>query len=248
MSVFIKHFIISSIAVGLAGAITGCKEDASPGGEETVAGTEEIRRLPPPASSPPLAEQAVGEGAVSAPDAPSSSVESPPLPRAFAMTRLTPEQASATIARSLGVRLGDDNFDLIIQAFGVALGGVDFDTVLERDREAQVQTVLVSRSIAWTTAIILVSEENKLPRSGRVVFKEVDLLVDGPDNAAAAWERQLTDLYWRLFARPPRPEEVRLIGDVFRRIVAENGQGPLPAFGWMGVVYSLLSTEEFWYP
>ena len=61
-----------------------------------------------------------------------------------AVTRMTPEQATQTIEKSLGIYLGsrEHNWNLILNNYLVALGGIDFESTFERERATKIQTLL----------------------------------------------------------------------------------------------------------
>lgn len=169
------------------------------------------------------------------------------------MMRLTPEQYSNFVSQKLGVTLWENSdVDPIVEYFGVALGGVDFQSTFERDPSAKVQTQLVVRSLAWTIALLLVFNEFERIQAGEVaqIFTQCSLTEDWPSADAAAnarWESQLREFYWRFFARPPTDEEMALNKEAFIAIARDNGEGEWAPMGWMGVLYALMSTEEFWY-
>lgn len=167
-----------------------------------------------------------------------------------AVTLVTPEQASNTIYQALGFRLWEgSDIDPIVELFGVALGGVDFQSTFERDRNPRVHTLLVTRSIAWTAAIIAVFNDSDRDIADRQVFNIADLSTDWPDVAGGAgqrWEDQLADLYWRLLARAPTADEIAAHKAAFTAISTDNGHAEWGGFGWIGILYALLSTQEFW--
>jgi hypothetical protein len=181
------------------------------------------------------------------------------------MARLTPEQVSRILEKRLnyttGWRDGDGRFfDLIVRIFGVPLGGVDFESAFERDASAKVHTLLVSRTLAWNVAtefIVWELDPKAAKKESRArVLTLVNLKTDFPSEAApsfppvadlaardARWRAQLDDLYWRLFARPPRAEETAACARAFARAMTHQ---PSPPAGWLIVLYGLLSTAEFW--
>lgn len=184
---------------------------------------------------------------------------------AVRMTRLTPEQVSRILDSRLNVQLGwkdgHGRFkDAIREIYGVPLGGVDFATTFERDPSPKIHTILVSRSLAWNVAAAFAWWESDPKAAGketrRRILTKADPRTDFPLEAAgsfpwvkdvaardAKWRSQLEDLYWRLLARPPRPEETKACAQAFAKAVRAQ---PYPPLGWQIVVYGLLSTAEFW--
>ena len=164
-----------------------------------------------------------------------------------AVTRMTPEQATQTIEKSLGIYLGsrEHNWNLILNNYLVALGGIDFESTFERERATKIQTLLVVRSVAWAAAQQVVYEETQKPVEERTVFTIADLNEDWPNNEGVEnWTNQLHNIYWRLFARAPTDAEVAAISESFIAIATDNGHGEWAGFGWIGVMYSLVATEE----
>jgi hypothetical protein len=150
--------------------------------------------------------------------------------------------------------------DAIVRIFGVPLGGVDFETTLARDPLPKVHTILVTRTLAWNVAAAFTWWETSPAEAGKEtrtrIMTRVDIAKDFPREAAASfrgvrdvesrdarWRAQLEDLYWRLFARPPRPEEIDACARAFARAMASQ---PWPPLGWQIVLFGLLSTAEFW--
>ena len=181
------------------------------------------------------------------------------------MARLTPEQVSRVLKQRLNYETGwvdgDGVFhDAIKEVFAVPLGGVDFATTFERDPSPKVQTILVARALAWNVAAEVIYWEID-PKGARKtartrVLTTADLATDFPAEAAALfpgapdaasrdarWRAQLDDLYWRLFARPPRTAEVSACAMAFAAALKHQ---PWPPAGWNAVLYALLSTAEFW--
>ena len=170
--------------------------------------------------------------------------------RSVTVTRRTPEQASNAIHQAFGFRLGWENHDVIVDSYAVALGGVDFVAAMERDPTTKVQTLLLSRSIAWAAANKLVWEEHERDTNDRQIFTHGDFRENSPDiegDSATNWENQLVDIYYRLFSRPPSSDEIESIRSAFLTIKTDNGNADYPPIAWIGVIYSLLSTEEFWH-
>ena len=166
----------------------------------------------------------------------------------MAVVRLTPEQVRNTLETTLGISWQYGDYNLIVDAYGVALGGVDFNSTFERDPSAKVQTLLVARGLAWAAAVTFIFQEYNRVTSERLIFTTADMDFDAPDNNGSAnWNAQLVELYWFLLARAPTQAEIDAISQSFTSLRDSNGQGDgWPAYGWMGVLYSLLSTEEFW--
>ena len=167
------------------------------------------------------------------------------------LVRMVPEQMSNTILSNLGVRLWEgSDIDPIVDFFGVALGGVDFQSNFERDTSAKIQTLLVARSLAWMVSVKLVFDESDKVNGAQtpVVFNQALLFEDTPDNdGSGRWNEQLTEIYWRLLARPPTEAEISLHRDLFNQVLVENGVGEnWPPFGWMAVFYAILASEEYW--
>ena len=166
----------------------------------------------------------------------------------MAVVRLTPEQIRNTLEAVLGVSFQYGDYNLITDAYGVALGGVDFQSNFERDPSAKVQTLLVARGLAWAATVTFIFQEFERSSADRLVFTVANMEEDGPDNDGSdAWNAQLVDIYWRLLARAPTAAEVAAVSEAFVALRDNNGQGNGWApYGWMGVIYALLSTEEFW--
>ena len=176
----------------------------------------------------------------------------------FAMTRLTPEQMSATMGEALGLpNLWGANsaYDPIVDFFGVALGGVDFQSTFERDRSAKIQTLLVARSLAMMVALTVVGQEASRADEDKLLFTIANMHSDSPNEGAVRWTEQSTDLYWRLLARAPTEEEIAAHAEAFLSVaqgsnmVTQNSDGSSSqwtGWGWATVLYALLSSEEFW--
>jgi hypothetical protein len=185
-----------------------------------------------------------------------------------AVTRLTPEQVSNRIMDAFGHRLSykDDEgyvYDEIINGYGVPLGGLDFVTADRRDPTIKVSTLLVAHAVAWMTAseIIWLDYEHWEDNGEWLLFTECDPEWDSPSpltfeepedvddeesaTRATRWAAQLDNLYWRAFSRAPTAEEVVLYKELFTTI-ANTEEDDSFIWGWMGVIYTMLSTVEFW--
>jgi hypothetical protein len=184
------------------------------------------------------------------------------------VTRLTPEQVSNRIMDAFGHRLSykDDEgyvYDEIINGYGVPLGGLDFVTADRRDPTIKVSTLLVAHAVAWMTAseIVWLDYEHREESGVWLLFTECDPEWDTPAppefedpedtdeeeiaTRATRWAAQLDNLYWRAFSRAPTAEEVMLYQELFMTIANSEEDDPF-IWGWMGVIYTMLSTVEFW--
>jgi hypothetical protein len=178
--------------------------------------------------------------------------------------RLTPEQVSNQIQSALEFEYGwrdqnDEFYDVITNQFAVPLGGIDFITAAKRDDATKVQTLLIVRRIAWDVASGVVWREANPDTNEVILFTACDLTVDRPilpheeslpesDREALLtmeerWRAQLELFYWRLFSRPPSEEELSLIRATAIDIMLKEGWPPTM---WTMILYSLLSTQEFW--
>jgi hypothetical protein len=165
--------------------------------------------------------------------------------------RLTPEQISVHLEQVFGhsqqyVGLYGLPQDHITTAHGVALGGIDYILASKRDPFPRTQTVLISRMLAWQVAVEVVLNHSDPMRTPKLrIFDKVDIERDRPDNEGAQrWEAQLDDLYWRMFSRAPTADEVRACRNAFLILMDRDGNNTVIA--WIGVLYALVSTMEFW--
>ena len=174
-----------------------------------------------------------------------------------AMSRLTPEQMSATMNDALGLEnlWGDSEYDPIVDFFGVALGGVDFQSTFVRDPTTKIQTLLVARSLAMMVAFSVVAAEAQRSDSEKLLFVIADMDRDLPgDGEEDPWTNQVTDIYWRLLARAPTPDELVALREAFLAVgtgshITRNSDGSVSewtGYGWITILYGILSTEEFW--
>ena len=192
-----------------------------------------------------------------------------PLPKTLQLTtplaRLTPEQFSRLLKDRLHIESGWQNQegafqDAIVKIFGVSLGGVDFKSTFFRDPSPKVQTILVTRALAWQLASTFVWWESDPVGAGKTdrqpIMTQVRIKEDFPAQASALfpgvrdvaerdsrWKKQFIDIYWRLFARAPTEEEISLCANAFADVLREQRWPPM---GWQIVMFSLMSSAEFW--
>lgn len=185
------------------------------------------------------------------------------------VTRLTPEQISNRIGDAFGHRLTylDDEgyiYDEVVTGFGVPLGGLDFMTSDTRDPTIKVSTLLVAHAVAWLAAneIVWMDFEYAAEHGAHLLFTDCDPEWDTPRpvdpdygdedeklQRAARWRAQLDSLYWRAFSRPPTEAEAALYADLFYGVAFEEYEQDLEdpfIRAWMAVLYTMLSTVEFW--
>jgi len=185
-----------------------------------------------------------GSGGEEAAPAPGPS-PTPYHERTASVARLSPVQISKHLARTTGLTMvftsNGYSFDLVSDVLGVTLGGVDFSTVSEYDPFPKVQSLMALRVLAWNAAGLLVVNALKGKRD---VFPGPDLVLVSPKVDRTRWKEVLTELYLRLYSRPPSKEEADAVEATFRR-VADNEEGNAAA-AWLMVTYALLCTGEFW--
>ena len=187
--------------------------------------------------------------------------ETPDTTRVVASRLVTPEQLSQNIWTSLEFRYGytdpQGNFvDMITNQLAVLLGGVDFENRDIRDDLPKINTLLIARRLSWDVASAVVWREAQ-DGAEVLLFKHCSIREDRPyiasmdanrqseaEASEVRWKEQLTEFYWRLFSRPPSEEEVSAIRETFVQIVMDSYWPPT---GWTVVLYSLLSTTEYWY-
>ncbi len=200
----------------------------------------------------------------SAPHAETPVAEPDNIPQNSAVYRLTPEQTYRSMQSALGITLTQNTqSDPILTSFNVALGGVDYFRSRVRDSSAKVQTLLISRALAYRLASTFVSRGfgGERNQKGEDLFSKCNPNVDRPllpeDNklpieqlaqirtGARHWQDQIIEIYWRLFARPPTTEELAIIRETFQSVyLAENRSLYL---AWVMTLYAILSTSEMWY-
>lgn len=179
------------------------------------------------------------------------------------LMRLAPEQVAAHMEKALGFRLTYDDWkgkkhDVINESYGVALGGVDFEGAFKRDPVAKVTTLLICRSLAWEAATRAVRGDLK-GTNNPPVFTKAAVDKDRPYGASdnnlsgqerieiqageARWQEQISELYWRLYSRPPTAPEMATVRAAFVRAfeIEKN-----ISKAWILVLYGLLSSSEFW--
>lgn len=176
------------------------------------------------------------------------------------VARLAPEQLSNFFIKALGTDYGvpldgepnpidpRDFYSYVTRDFAVSLGGVNFlARVRDRDPLAKVQTLLVTRAIAWPLAVQLVQEGLEVPQRPDSLFLRCNIAEDRPtgdDAARARWEDQLHDFYLRLYSRRATPEEVAAVADTFERVATrEQNTGS----AWLVTLYALLGSLETWH-
>lgn len=173
----------------------------------------------------------------------------------LALVRLTPEQIANSLRQAVGFGeeydfddpIAGQRVDGLLTQFSLALGGVDFVGVSRRDPATKAQTLLVARVIAWTFAKGAVDKDLAKPVAARSLFTKCRLEVDRPElskDSAAAWENQLGELYWRIYGRAPAPSEIAAVRQSFSDVHKLEGT---TTAAWTAVIYSLLSSEEFWH-
>ena len=190
-----------------------------------------------------------------------------PLAVNFALTRLSPEEFSGQISKALQYQHGwnDDNgqfFDAIVDLNGVGLGGVDFRQTSIRDTSPKVTTILTVRNLAYNIANNVVERDRSAEDEGgeKVIFTHLTLVEDRPvvaddyslpleqlqalQSGEVRWEAQLTDLYWRIYNRPPAADEMAVMKTAYSDMVAINGY---PPNGRRFILYAMLSSMEAWY-
>ncbi len=161
--------------------------------------------------------------------------------------RLSPEQFSANLSQSLGVTIGYDYqgkiYDLLLVYFAVPLGGLDFlNKVRFREPLAKVQTVLVSRYIAWISTYLFMMKE-KDP-STRKVFQ-----ILSPEEKVSSqtqkFKDQLVLLFHATLGREPSSSEISIVENRFHNILKINPSASFLA--WALTTYALLSSMEAWH-
>lgn len=173
-----------------------------------------------------------------------------------AMSRMTPEQMSATISDALGVDnlWSDSEYDPIVDFFGVALGGVDFQSTFERDRTTNIQTLLTSRGLAMMVAYTVIRAESARSDADKLIFSIANMDADTPSDGGDRWANQVKDLYWRLLSREPTDEEISVLSEAFIAVgtgsnvtnISNDSVSEWTGWGWVTVLYGIISTEEFW--
>ncbi len=212
------------------------------------------------------------DGAAPVSIAPTSSIAPPPLGGpGFALTRLTPEQLSNDLAAAANFGaaptefrpyLADigQNLDYLVLQFGAPLGGIDFVATSRRDPMTKAQTLLVTRVVAWQMAGAAVFKEVNTAASERQIFTQCQLESDRPfmdsdrelpepvqavvRDGAARWAKQVEELFFRFYARPPTADEVNAVQAAFVSTFQNEGYAP---GAWLTVLYALLASQEFWH-
>jgi hypothetical protein len=228
-----------------------CKPRAE---EEPASGNEGGPRSPGRDRTDPGAPGSGGAGGPS-PGSVSAGLP-PPGPTGYLelegeVVRLTPEQISRHLERTFGWTQRSSNVngiesDYLIEGVGVALGGIDYKLASNRDPFPRTQTVLISRMLAWQVAVDVVLSHADPARSPKIrIFDRVDIDKDRPEGESAGrWDAQLDDLYWRMFSRAPSPEERLACRNAFLILMDRHEHNTVVA--WIGVLYALISTMEFW--
>jgi hypothetical protein len=243
-------------------------EESSSGGKKKTEETVVVS-----ASAPDEAVSAV----VTTPSAPTSTTTNETLPSGFGLSRLTAEQISNAIYNAVGYtnNRGTDTFldedsDSLISEFAVGLGGIDFIQASFRDPTTKAQTILISRIIAWDVAKKTV--QNDLWDSGpNRIFTDNGAFTDPwmPGSSAGKWGEIVNDLFWRLYSRPPSSDEVTLVKNTWENIYAQECEETIlgnsndnefcytvndwemkinkSMRAWTGILYALLSSQEFWH-
>ncbi len=195
-----------------------------------------------------------------------------PCPQPF-VRRLTPEQISNRIFDSFGHRRSflDDGFvyDEVVDGYGVILGGINYGSVHRRNQTVKVSTILAAHAVAWLTATDIVFRDFRHADDGHgwLLFTDCNPEWDTPkpliagtnpggenEERAARWHKQLESLFWRAFSRAPTEREAYIYGVVFHQatvseINIQKGEKDYEhAFirGWIAVLYTMLSSVEFW--
>lgn len=190
----------------------------------------------------------------------------------FSLARLAPEQLSNDIdlALAFGASEGQlrhfepalgQTLDYLVIGFGVPLGGIDFNTASKRDPATRAQTLLVARVVAWQLASASVWTDHDRNEASRQIFNKCEMETDRPymddaddgksDEERAAiragetrWKDQVEELFFRLYSRPPMPDELAAVRTAFVTTIKNEGYPPM---GWIIVLYSMLASEEFWH-
>ena len=168
------------------------------------------------------------------------------------VNRLTPEQMSSALHEAFAIGAGAyEGADLVINYvltdFQIPLGGLSLiNNVRRRDRLSKVQTILVSRQIAWNAARNMIYREEKIAVPGDSLFTKCSFLDDRPDMGGAAktrWAAQLQDFYRRLYGRDATVAEVDEIATTFTTVYDRKGT---TSAAWLVVFYAMISTMEAW--
>lgn len=171
------------------------------------------------------------------------------------LMRLSPEQLSKTLEKTLGFSVSWDGgdgriVDGIVEQFGLPLGGIDFENSSVRDPGAKVQTLLVARLIAWRGAEFIVWKDFERLQKGTSadlkIFEApfnpwVDLPGEGGERDQI-WSTQLENAYWTLLSRAPSAEEKALHKRNFELLAQDENAG----VAWISSIYALLGSAEFW--
>lgn len=173
------------------------------------------------------------------------------------LMRLSPEQLSRTLERTIGFTMSWDGgdgriVDGIVDQFALPLGGIDFENSSVRDPAAKVQTLLVARLIAWRGAEFVVWKDFERLEKGALAELKIFTAPFQPwtevpgkgdsDQAEKAWTAQLENIYWSLLSRAPSPEEITLHRDSFLLVMKDENAG----VAWISSIYALLGSAEFW--
>jgi hypothetical protein len=168
------------------------------------------------------------------------------------VTRLTPEQMSSALRESFAIGAGvydgaDLVIDYVLTDFQIPLGGLSLsNNVRRRDRLSKVQTILVSRQVAWNAARNLIYREDQTSIPGDSLFTKCSYIDDWPDKNAAAkarWTAQLQDFFRRLYGRDATAAEVDEIATTFTTVHEREGT---TSAAWLVVFYAMISTMEAW--
>jgi hypothetical protein len=224
---------------GMNQVVSSCKEKDKP-----IAGAAAETFGPSSGIQP----EAISSYEVGAP--PYQTVVSTQAGSGFALTRLTPEQLSQSLDQALGwnattyynAYLGRED-DYLQDIFGVSLGGIDFRTTSFRDPATKAQSLLVARVLAWTIAKQVVFHDAFQDPSNPRVFTECDVLSARPGTVD--FDRQVGQLFWRLYSRPASAAEIAAVAQAFATTLLNESDWP-PA-GWITVLYAMLSSQEFWH-
>ena len=187
---------------------------------------------------------------------------------------MIPEQVSAKFKYNLGYTEGFHHkglnkfIDTIFRNNNVALGGKDTNTLRDRNHSMRIQTLLSINSLVSKAAWSLSNEwdKEKEPRLFKICrahecrpYMPFDD-EQKPEKQEEAkeyerqWKEQLTDIFYKFYARKPTEEEVNFLKEKFIKIYdaekkadPEGWWGGLARNSWVVLIYGMMKSVEFWH-
>ncbi len=171
------------------------------------------------------------------------------------IVRLVPEQIKKQMVLSSGYSHSEES-EWLFSIFHTHLGGLDHNIKKTRTLTVGINEVLSLGTISFAFSKNLVQLELSKPRSERLFFQDVDISTDLPieGKGLEQWKKQVIEIYWRFFSRPPLSSELVDLQSAFLEIYSfeyadfgmERSEAYKVSKSWILTLTVLFSSMEYW--